>query len=160
MGSFVYSFLGCALLTCHCLLFFLHAFLLVCVFVCFFLFVCFSFVCCLLVFLSTGCMLAVCLSCPHQYVPYRIIPFLVFAYATHITVCVYSFCCLQVEGHNSGCAQRLLRLEDLAVDPLEPPRFKHKRVPAARFSPPPPVLHSPTSTKSNCALGDLFFTYF
>ncbi|CDJ30253.1 uncharacterized protein EMH_0005960 [Eimeria mitis] len=49
-----------------------------------------------------------------------------------------------VEGHNSGCAQRLLRLEDLAVDPLEPPRFKHKRVPAARFSPPPPVLHSPT----------------
>ncbi|CDI80769.1 hypothetical protein, conserved [Eimeria acervulina] len=49
-----------------------------------------------------------------------------------------------VEGHNSGCAQRLLRLEDLPVDPLEPPRFKHKRVPAARFSPPPPVLHSPT----------------
>ncbi|CDJ47765.1 hypothetical protein, conserved [Eimeria brunetti] len=49
-----------------------------------------------------------------------------------------------VEAHNSGCAQRLLRLEDLAVDPLEPPRFKHKRVPAARFSPPPPVLHSPT----------------
>ncbi|CDJ67394.1 GAMYB-binding protein, related [Eimeria necatrix] len=49
-----------------------------------------------------------------------------------------------VEGHNSGCAQRLLRLEDVAVDPLDPPRFKHKRVPAARFSPPPPVLHSPT----------------
>ncbi|KAL8456000.1 hypothetical protein Emag_000243 [Eimeria magna] len=39
---------------------------------------------------------------------------------------------------------RLLRLEDVAVDPLDPPRFKHKRVPAARFSPPPPVLHSPT----------------
>lgn len=50
----------------------------------------------------------------------------------------------QGEGHNSGCAQRLLRLEDVAVDPLDPPRFKHKRVPAARFSPPPPVLHSPT----------------
>ncbi|KAL8427562.1 hypothetical protein ACSSS7_007647 [Eimeria intestinalis] len=48
------------------------------------------------------------------------------------------------DGHNSGCAQRLLRLEDVAIDPLEPPRFKHKRVPAARFSPPPPVLHSPT----------------
>ncbi|KAL8269362.1 hypothetical protein Esti_006725 [Eimeria stiedai] len=48
------------------------------------------------------------------------------------------------DGHNSGCAQRLLRLEDVAVDPLDPPRFKHKRVPAARFSPPPPVLHSPT----------------
>lgn len=60
-------------------------------------------------------------------------------------VCVVCVCLCQVEGHNSGCAQRLLRLEDLPVDPLEPPRFKHKRVPAARFSPPPPVLHSPTS---------------
>jgi hypothetical protein len=29
------------------------------------------------------------------------------------------------------------------VDPMEPPKFKHKRVPRSGGSPPPPVLHSP-----------------
>ncbi|KAJ0959880.1 hypothetical protein J5N97_000348 [Dioscorea zingiberensis] len=29
------------------------------------------------------------------------------------------------------------------VDPLEPPKFKHKRVPKASGSPPVPVMHSP-----------------
>ncbi|PHJ21106.1 skip snw domain-containing protein [Cystoisospora suis] len=51
----------------------------------------------------------------------------------------------QDAGHNSGCAQRVLRVEDMQIDPLNPPKFRHKRVPAAGSgSPPPPVLHSPT----------------
>ncbi|KFG99979.1 SkiP/SNW domain protein, partial [Toxoplasma gondii MAS] len=28
-------------------------------------------------------------------------------------------------------------------DPLNPPKFRHKRAPAAAGSPPPPVMHSP-----------------
>lgn len=56
---------------------------------------------------------------------------------------------LQDAGHNSGCAQRVLRVEDMQIDPLNPPKFRHKRVPAAGSgSPPPPVLHSPTSTNN------------
>ncbi|KAJ0959920.1 hypothetical protein J5N97_000321 [Dioscorea zingiberensis] len=31
----------------------------------------------------------------------------------------------------------------MLVDPLEPPKFKHKRVPKASGSPPVPVMHSP-----------------
>ena len=29
------------------------------------------------------------------------------------------------------------------VDPMEPPKFKHKRVPRGPPSPPVPVMHSP-----------------
>jgi len=32
---------------------------------------------------------------------------------------------------------------EMPVDPLEPPKFKHKRVPKASGSPPVPVMHSP-----------------
>ena len=32
---------------------------------------------------------------------------------------------------------------EMPVDPLEPPKFKHKRVPKANGSPPVPVMHSP-----------------
>ncbi|CAI0459727.1 unnamed protein product [Linum tenue] len=32
---------------------------------------------------------------------------------------------------------------EMPVDPLEPPKFKHKRVPRASGSPPVPVMHSP-----------------
>lgn len=66
------------------------------------------------------------------------------ALLSHVASGFVRLSAVQLDEHNSGCAQRLLRLDDVAVDPLEPPRFKHKRVPAARFSPPPPVLHSPT----------------
>jgi SNW domain-containing protein 1 len=32
---------------------------------------------------------------------------------------------------------------DMPVDPMEPPKHQHKKVPRAPGSPPPPVLHSP-----------------
>lgn len=41
--------------------------------------------------------------------------------------------------------QRLIRMVEVARDPLEPPRFKiNKKIPQAPPSPPPPVMHSPT----------------
>ncbi|VVB13885.1 unnamed protein product [Arabis nemorensis] len=40
--------------------------------------------------------------------------------------------------------ERIVRLVEKHVDPLEPPKFKHTRVPRACGSPPVPVLHSPT----------------
>eukprot|EP00002_Diphylleia_rotans_P039411 TRINITY_DN912_c0_g1_i1.p1 TRINITY_DN912_c0_g1~~TRINITY_DN912_c0_g1_i1.p1 ORF type:complete len:569 (+),score=147.50 TRINITY_DN912_c0_g1_i1:93-1799(+) len=44
---------------------------------------------------------------------------------------------------NSGAAQRMIRLVEAPKDPLEPPKFKHKKVPRGPPSPPAPVLHSP-----------------
>ena len=38
---------------------------------------------------------------------------------------------------------RVLKIVDLPVDPLEPPKFRHKRIPRPPASPPAPVLHSP-----------------
>ncbi|KAJ3046144.1 mRNA splicing protein [Rhizophlyctis rosea] len=38
---------------------------------------------------------------------------------------------------------RIIRMVEAPVDPLEPPKFKHKKVPVGPPSPPPPVLHSP-----------------
>ena len=32
---------------------------------------------------------------------------------------------------------------EMPTDPLEPPKFKHKKVPAGPPSPPVPVMHSP-----------------
>lgn len=40
-------------------------------------------------------------------------------------------------------AQKIIKMTTVAEDPLEPPRFKHKKVPKGPPSPPPPVLHSP-----------------
>jgi SNW domain-containing protein 1 len=39
--------------------------------------------------------------------------------------------------------QRIIRIHEMPVDPLEPPKFKHKKAPARPPSPPVPVLHSP-----------------
>ena len=39
--------------------------------------------------------------------------------------------------------ERVIRMVEMPVDPLEPPKFKHKRVPKASGSPPVPVMHSP-----------------
>jgi len=50
---------------------------------------------------------------------------------------------LQSSEHNSGSQQRIIRLQEMPVDPLEPPRFKHKKVPNGPPSPPAPVMHSP-----------------
>ncbi|KAH8707572.1 SKIP/SNW domain-containing protein [Phaeosphaeriaceae sp. PMI808] len=38
---------------------------------------------------------------------------------------------------------RIFKIQQRQVDPLEPPKFKHKRIPRGPPSPPPPVLHSP-----------------
>eukprot|EP00898_Chlorokybus_atmophyticus_P008338 jgi/Chlat1/8505/Chrsp80S07815 len=49
----------------------------------------------------------------------------------------------QGEAFNSGAKQRVIRMVEVAKDPLEPPKFKHKRVPKGSGSPPVPVMHSP-----------------
>ncbi|PSN67978.1 hypothetical protein BS50DRAFT_491807 [Corynespora cassiicola Philippines] len=38
---------------------------------------------------------------------------------------------------------RILKIQQQQLDPMEPPRFKHKRIPRGPPSPPPPILHSP-----------------
>lgn len=43
----------------------------------------------------------------------------------------------------SGAGQRVIKMQDLPVDPLEPPKFRHTKVPRGPGSPPVPVLHSP-----------------
>lgn len=49
----------------------------------------------------------------------------------------------QSAAFNSGAQERIIRMVEMPVDPLEPPKFKHKRVPKASGSPPVPVMHSP-----------------
>jgi SNW domain-containing protein 1 len=44
---------------------------------------------------------------------------------------------------NSAANSRIIRLSEAPVDPLEPPRFKHRKIPRSTGSPPPPVLRSP-----------------
>ncbi|EFJ10710.1 hypothetical protein SELMODRAFT_447254 [Selaginella moellendorffii] len=44
---------------------------------------------------------------------------------------------------NSGAKERTIKMVEMPVDPLEPPKFKHKRVPKPSGSPPVPVMHSP-----------------
>ena len=39
--------------------------------------------------------------------------------------------------------QRIIKMTTVAEDPLEPPRFKHKKIPRAPDEPPVPVLQSP-----------------
>lgn len=51
----------------------------------------------------------------------------------------------QAPGHNADCAQRIVRMVEAQIDPMEPPKHRHKRVPARPPSPPPAILHSPPS---------------
>jgi SNW domain-containing protein 1 len=44
---------------------------------------------------------------------------------------------------NSGASTRIIRLTEAPVDPLEPPKFKAKKMPRGPPSPPVPVMHSP-----------------
>ncbi|EPQ57934.1 hypothetical protein GLOTRDRAFT_114500 [Gloeophyllum trabeum ATCC 11539] len=48
----------------------------------------------------------------------------------------------QQAGAN-GLKQRIIKMSEVVEDPLEPPRFKHKKIPRGPPSPPPPVLRSP-----------------
>jgi SNW domain-containing protein 1 len=47
------------------------------------------------------------------------------------------------EAGASGAQSRVIRMVEAAKDPMEPPKFKHKRVPGGPPSPPAPVMHSP-----------------
>ena len=49
----------------------------------------------------------------------------------------------QGDGHNSGATNRIIRMVEMPKDPLDPPKFRAKRIPRGPPSPPPPVLHSP-----------------
>ncbi|XVF77513.1 hypothetical protein PTKIN_Ptkin14bG0050500 [Pterospermum kingtungense] len=44
---------------------------------------------------------------------------------------------------NSGAEERMIRMVDMPVDPLEPSKFKNKKVPKGSGSPPVPVTQSP-----------------
>jgi len=43
-----------------------------------------------------------------------------------------------------GTTERIIKIIESAVDPLEPSQFKSKKMPKGPGSPPVPVLHSPT----------------
>ena len=45
--------------------------------------------------------------------------------------------------YNSGAAQRIIKMQEMPVDPMQPPKFRHKKVPRGPGSPPVPVMHSP-----------------
>lgn len=47
------------------------------------------------------------------------------------------------DGFNSGAKQRIIRMVDAPIDPMEPPSHLHKKVPRGPPSPPAPVMHSP-----------------
>lgn len=49
----------------------------------------------------------------------------------------------QQNGNGTGLQQRIIKMTDVVEDPLEPPRFKHKKIPRGPPTPPPPVLRSP-----------------
>lgn len=47
-------------------------------------------------------------------------------------------------GDNSKKQDRIIKIVERQQDPMEPPKFKHKKIPRGPPSPPPPVMHSPT----------------
>jgi len=47
------------------------------------------------------------------------------------------------ESFNSGASTRVIRMVEVPTDPMEPPKFKSKKVPAGPPSPPVPVMRSP-----------------
>lgn len=46
-------------------------------------------------------------------------------------------------GVHSAANSRIIKMQDMPVDPLEPPKFPHIKVPRGSGSPPVPVMHSP-----------------
>jgi SNW domain-containing protein 1 len=49
----------------------------------------------------------------------------------------------QGAAYASGAKQRIIKMQDMPIDPLEPPKFRHTKVPRGTGSPPVPVMHSP-----------------
>ncbi|TPX33571.1 hypothetical protein SmJEL517_g03543 [Synchytrium microbalum] len=49
----------------------------------------------------------------------------------------------QAGNNATGTQSRIIRMVEAPIDPLEPPRFKIKKMPRGQGSPPPPVMHSP-----------------
>eukprot|EP00485_Elphidium_margaritaceum_P011859 CAMPEP_0202704126 /NCGR_PEP_ID=MMETSP1385-20130828/16873_1 /ASSEMBLY_ACC=CAM_ASM_000861 /TAXON_ID=933848 /ORGANISM="Elphidium margaritaceum" /LENGTH=676 /DNA_ID=CAMNT_0049362085 /DNA_START=29 /DNA_END=2055 /DNA_ORIENTATION=- len=47
------------------------------------------------------------------------------------------------EAHASGAHSRLIQIHEMPIDPLDPPRFRHKKLPPRPPSPPVPIMHSP-----------------
>jgi len=46
-------------------------------------------------------------------------------------------------GTNAKKQDRIIKIVETQRDPLEPPKFKHKKIPRGPPTPPPPVMHSP-----------------
>ncbi|KOS18790.1 Pre-mRNA-processing protein 45 [Escovopsis weberi] len=46
-------------------------------------------------------------------------------------------------GDSSRKQDRIMKIVERQRDPMEPPKFKHKKIPRGPPSPPPPVMHSP-----------------
>ncbi|KAI1419102.1 SKIP/SNW domain-containing protein [Xylaria sp. FL1777] len=49
----------------------------------------------------------------------------------------------QQMGDSSKKQDRIIKISERQRDPMEPPKFKHKKIPRGPPSPPPPVLRSP-----------------
>jgi len=47
------------------------------------------------------------------------------------------------QNGGAGASQRIIKMTEVVEDPLEPPKWKFKKVPKGPPSPPPPVLRSP-----------------
>ena len=54
-------------------------------------------------------------------------------------------CVLSVldSAYNSGAQQRVIRLQEKPVDPFQPSKFKHTKLPPPPPDAPVPVMHSP-----------------
>ncbi|KAH8805931.1 SKIP/SNW domain-containing protein [Xylogone sp. PMI_703] len=46
-------------------------------------------------------------------------------------------------GDTSKKNDRIIKIVERQRDPMEPPKFKHKKIPRGPPSPPPPIMHSP-----------------
>nr|KMM67542.1 pre-mRNA-processing protein 45 [Coccidioides posadasii RMSCC 3488] len=46
-------------------------------------------------------------------------------------------------GDTSRKNDRIMKIVEKQIDPMEPPKFKHKKIPRGPPSPPPPIMHSP-----------------
>eukprot|EP00455_Lapot_gusevi_P022338 TRINITY_DN2325_c0_g1_i12.p1 TRINITY_DN2325_c0_g1~~TRINITY_DN2325_c0_g1_i12.p1 ORF type:complete len:447 (-),score=114.86 TRINITY_DN2325_c0_g1_i12:91-1374(-) len=56
--------------------------------------------------------------------------------------------------NNPAVKQRIVRMHEMPVDPLDPPKFTHKKVPQGPPSPPVPIMHSPPRKLSVQELGN------